>query len=353
MASRVGLLAVSATARLEVAQASHPVDTPVGGSVLVSALVLGQHVRAGDTLVTLDVQAQTLSVSEERARLAGVGAQLERLQAEIAEQDVHRANAASATNAARSEARARHGEAVAVADLARDQEQRVVRLAAAGLASQADVARARAESTQKIAASEAAHLAIARIDAEQRQKDTEVRIEIERLRRQAAELRAALNSGAAAIDRMRHEGALRRITAPVSGRLAEVANLRMGTVLATGDRVATIVPDDSSLRVVADFGAAEAFGRIRPGQRADVRLDGFPFTQYGSLPAVVANVASELRDGRVRVELTLAGTVAGVPLQHGLPGSVQIEVERLSPAALVLRAAGQRLATSTHTASLR
>jgi membrane fusion protein (multidrug efflux system) len=32
-----------------------------------------------------------------------------------------------------------------------------------------------------------------------------------------------------------------------------------------------------------------------------------------------------------------------VPLQHGLPGSVEVEVERASPAALTLRTAGQLL----------
>jgi hypothetical protein len=57
----------------------------------------------------------------------------------------------------------------------------------------------------------------------------------------------------------------------------------------------------------------------------------------------VSSSASELRDGRVRVELALTGRPAGMRLQHGLPGRVEIEVERLSPAALVMRAAGLRL----------
>jgi hypothetical protein len=53
-------------------------------------------------------------------------------------------------------------------------------------------------------------------------------------------------------------------------------------------------------------------------------------------------VASEVHDGRVRVELDIARSpVSPIPLQHGLPGAVEVEVERVSPAALTLRTAGQ------------
>jgi len=44
----------------------------------------------------------------------------------------------------------------------------------------------------------------------------------------------------------------------------------------------------------------------------------------------------------VRVELALDdGPRRSIPLQHALPGVVEVEVERTSPLALVLRAAGQ------------
>jgi hypothetical protein len=83
---------------------------------------------------------------------------------------------------------------------------------------------------------------------------------------------------------------------------------------------------------------------VRAGQTARLRLDGFPPAQFGNIGAVVSTSAHELRDGRVRVELALTGLPGGVPAQHGLPGRVEVEVEQLSPAALVLRAAGLGLA---------
>jgi membrane fusion protein (multidrug efflux system) len=53
-------------------------------------------------------------------------------------------------------------------------------------------------------------------------------------------------------------------------------------------------------------------------------------------------VAGEVQDGTVRVELAVGPDAARrIPLQHGLPGSVEVWVERLSPAALLLRQAGR------------
>src|SRR5690606_35691448 len=116
-------------------------------------------------------------------------------------------------------------------------------------------------------------------------------------------------------------------------------------------------------RVHAAFPAATAMGRIVPGQSARIRLDGFPWSQYGTISAVVEQVAGESRDGLVRVELAVthnddddddSDVLAGlVPLQHGLQGSVEVAVEQVSPAVLVLRAAGRRNLASAPVADAR
>jgi hypothetical protein len=77
------------------------------------------------------------------------------------------------------------------------------------------------------------------------------------------------------------------------------------------------------LKIITDFLPPAALGRIQPGQPARLRLEGFPWTQYGAVSATVASVASEVRDGWVRVEL-----------------AVRAEVDHVSPATLVLRTAG-------------
>jgi hypothetical protein len=73
-----------------------------------------------------------------------------------------------------------------------------------------------------------------------------------------------------------------------------------------------------------------------------LRLDGFPWTEYGSISATVTHVGSEVRDGRIRVELAVnTNSVNRIPMQHGLPGTVHVQVERISPASLVLRVVGR------------
>ena len=120
------------------------------------------------------------------------------------------------------------------------------------------------------------------------------------------------------------------LRAPIDGRIAEAADLRVGAVVDEGNRLAAIVPA-SPLRIVAQFAPASAIGRVRVGQPARVRLLGFPWAEYGSLQAQVTAVADELRDGLVRVELGVGSLPAAFPLTHALPGSVEIEVERVRP----------------------
>jgi membrane fusion protein (multidrug efflux system) len=94
--------------------------------------------------------------------------------------------------------------------------------------------------------------------------------------------------------------------------------------------------------VVAEFEPAKALGRIRAGQPARLRLESYPWAQYGLVRAKVQSVASESRDGRVRVELGIEPEVpSGIVLEHGLPGELEVEVEKASPATLVLRSVGK------------
>ena len=76
--------------------------------------------------------------------------------------------------------------------------------------------------------------------------------------------------------------------------------------------------------------------------------------QYGSAAAIVTNVSGEVRDGQVRVDLALnTSSDSSIPFQHGLPAEVQVEIERLSPASLVLRSVGRQLRVNAASPDLR
>jgi membrane fusion protein (multidrug efflux system) len=146
--------------------------------------------------------------------------------------------------------------------------------------------------------------------------------------------------------RLEHDIALRQIAAPTSGYLGRVEQLRVGSVVHTGDVLGTVVPVGKP-HAVAFFPVSRA-GKIRPGQRSQLRLDAFPWTQYGALQATVVSVGNDPLDSRVRVELSLhAESTPTIPLAHGLSGTAEVEVEQASPAELLIRALGRKLTTTS------
>jgi membrane fusion protein (multidrug efflux system) len=248
-----------------------------------------------------------------------------------------------AAQVALEEARSRFKEADAAAGLAEEEARRLTSLQAQGLVPEVELLRAKTEAQKRRAAAETFRISIDRLEQEQLTKDSARKTQIEHLNRDATELRADLNTKQATIGRIEHETERRRIRAPVTGPLGEVAELRIGSFVREGDKLGAVVPS-GELKVVANFPPMSALGRIYPGQLARLRLDGFPWTQYGSISATVKSVAGEARDGQVRVELVVNPNPSSpIPLQHGLPGTVEIEVEQVSPATLILRAAGKLL----------
>ena len=183
-----------------------------------------------------------------------------------------------------------------------------------------------------------------RLEGEQRTRTNERKARIEQLTGELNKLRGDQATAGVTIQRLEEEVGRRWIRAPIDGKLGEVAPLRVGTVVHEGDKLAAVIPS-GKLRVVANFDPPVALGRIRAGQHARLRLEGFPWAEYGSVGATVTNVASEIRDGSIRVEMALdSDSGSRIPLQHGLPGSVEVEIESLSPANLVLRKAGSWMA---------
>ena len=55
----------------------------------------------------------------------------------------------------------------------------------------------------------------------------------------------------------------------------------------------------------------------------------------------VIRAGSELRDGLVRVDLSIDRINPVIPVQHGLPGVAEVMVDTASPAEHILRAIGR------------
>jgi membrane fusion protein (multidrug efflux system) len=343
--ARLTVYAVTDTARLEVERAAHPIETPVDGRVVTTHLTLGREVQGGEVLVELEAEPQRLQREEERTRLAALTHQLDALRVEVTTTAQALTESQQAARAALDEAGAQFQEALARAQFASEEATRSTRLHARGLLAELDLLRVQAEAQRRQAAASSLRLAIDRLQREQRTRESDRKAQIERLKREITNLEGQRTTAGATLERLAHELERRHIRAPVAGRLGEVATLQSGMFVKAGDKLGALVPA-GSLKLVAEFLPAVALGRVQTGQPARLRLDSFPWTQYGSLATTVSSVASEVRDGRVRVELAMAAPQAArMPLQHGLRGTVEVEVEQATPATLVLRAAGQLLAT--------
>lgn len=351
MAARVTVYESSQMARLEVDQAGHPVATTVAGRIVTTHLAVGRAVQAGEVLAALDTEAPRLQYEEARARLAALTAQRQARQQEIRAEQAAQQDERQATRVGLDEARARHREAEVAARAAAEQAAIYARLDARGLAARLDLLRTRADADQKRAAADALRLAVSRLESDQRTKDSDRTARLTQFHREVTRLDGDIQTAEATLARLSHMMDQTLVRAPITGYLGEVATLQPGAVVRQGDTLGVVLPV-GALRVVAHFLPAIALGRVQPGQPARLRLDGFPWAQYGSLAATVTSVATEARDGVIRVELQLPPeTPTAIPLQHGQPGMVEVEVERISPATLVLRAVGTRLGVATRSAA--
>lgn len=339
----VTVVEVSEEARLVVGQTAYPVAAPVGGMVVESRLELGREVKKGELLVALDTRGLELSLAERKARIAAIETRIGPIAEEIAAKKKALLSAEALAQARLSEAQAHLRETGAQAQFTASEVAQQRELSGKGFASQADLARSEADLAMRNAELDAARATIVRIGAEEQGRESDLRGQLVRLERELAELTGQRVIEEASAASAAHEIELRRVLAPVDGQLGEIAALPPGAALKEGDKVAAVVPT-GQLRIVAEFPPAVAFGRIRPGQLARLRLDGFPWAQFGDIKGQVKSVASEAHDGKARIELSvLPDAKSSIPLQHGLPGSVEIEVERAPPSVLVLRAAGQAL----------
>lgn len=340
-AARLPLYAVSEQARLQARAGVHPVDTLIPGRVRSVNLRVGGSVQKGDVLMTLDDTDSRLRLDQARVAERGLVAQIGALEAEIAAREEALIDEQSFGSASMSEAEARRREMRAEASLAGREMERAKMMRQAGVVAEAEADRANAAMARTGAAARAGAHRLSVVSSETRRDLADRRAQNESLRQALAGLVAQRDSAGVQVRRLEVECERHTIRAPIDGVLGQVQAPRVGSAVTAGQTVAVVTPE-RELELVADFAPAHAIGRVRPGQRARMRVTGFPWTQHGMLGARVAAVSSEVADGRIRVVLEVEeGTGRGIPRRHGLIGEVEIEVDEVSPAILVARAAGR------------
>jgi multidrug resistance efflux pump len=341
--ARLSLVEASAEARIELDGATFPIEAPFLGRVVMTNLHVGRQVRRDEVLIELDSMPQQLELKETQVRIAGLEQPLVNLRLQIqAEENLRSAEELGSRSRAH-EADSRVDEAKIPAEFAKQDLARVQSLYAQRLVSARDMQKAQSDADRLRVAITALEAAAGHVPQEQAARNREREVRVARIQGEIAALEAERDSLQANAVRLGYEIDRRRIRAPADGRIGEALNLQVGAVVPEGARLGSIVPA-GRLLLVAQYPAQAAFGRIRAGQSATFRLAGFPWAEFGTVSATVVHVAQEVRDGKVRIELALAsssnfhGTLA-----HGMPGTLEVAVDRVSPLGLTLRTAGQWL----------
>ena len=85
---------------------------------------------------------------------------------------------------------------------------------------------------------------------------------------------------------------LQQLTAPVSGVVQQLAVHTIGGVVTPAQELMKIVPESENLEVEAWI-LNKDIGFVEEGQTAEVKIETFPFTKYGTLDAEVIDVSND------------------------------------------------------------
>ncbi|GAB6041681.1 HlyD family type I secretion periplasmic adaptor subunit [Endothiovibrio diazotrophicus] len=84
----------------------------------------------------------------------------------------------------------------------------------------------------------------------------------------------------------------RRLTAPIDGTVQQLAVHTVGGVVTPAQQLMVVVPVSAHLEVEAMVENRD-IGFVHPGERAEVKVDTFPFTKYGTLDATVTTLSGD------------------------------------------------------------
>jgi membrane fusion protein (multidrug efflux system) len=338
--ARVTVYASSSQARIEVSRIPNRVAAQEAGRVVGLHVELGRVVSEGEVLVDLDAVVEERRLEEQLAHAAGLQPKIDALRHQLAAEQEVRASQARLNSLTTRRAEVGWHQARAIAEHQEELDAISQKLGDDNLASRVDRVKSASDAVASQLNAEGAGVEVSRLGASKQVDETLAVSRIAQLERQLVDLDAEQIATKASIETTRAQVERRKVRAPASGKLGNIAALQVGDVLKVGDVVATVIPSDD-VHIVAEFAPSDALGRVLPGQDAWVRLAGFSWTQFGMVHAVVTHVASEPRDGTARVELLIAReSTPAIPIQHGLPGAVDVEVERVAPWELLVRSMG-------------
>ncbi len=306
----------------------------------------GQRVRAGDLLIELDPRLVDTDRQRAEREQGSARLQIGRADALLAALDASRAPQLAPmpeVDATRWQAAMRH-----LQDQWRDHSARLARLDGEiqriglelPLAEQraqdyAELLQTRDVSRHAWMEREQARLDLQGQLADLRHQKVMLRTELRKsAQEQRSEAQRQADTAEQQAQQSRTRGELLRLTAPVDGTVQQLAVHTVGGVVPAAQPLMQIVPAES--RVVMEAWVENRdIGFVREGQVAQVKIDTFEYTKYGTVPATIEQVSRDaIQDEKrgpvyaVRVSLSRSDIpVDGrtAPITPGMTGSVEIK----------------------------
>lgn len=310
---------VSATGHL--APRAEPVrlSVPAGGVISAVSVQVGGKVGAGDPILEIDS-------FRESAEVAQVRHELKEAQAEA---NGYKDSARILTSAA-ADIKQELASSEEVLGLAVKQSQALDEAFKAGAASLFDV-----QEKEAVVAQTREQMAQLRADLN--------RTDADRRKDQSAALEANEKVKALTIELDRDIQAKEKtiLTAPVAGTISYVNSLRPGRYLAANDVAATLVPNDEPL-LAEVWIPNKSIRRVKPGLRARMKLDAYPYQRFGLLSGRLISVdpdadSSGAYRAWIRPDTTTVKDSHGVEtIRTGLTLTAEIEVERRTVMSVLL-----------------
>lgn len=82
------------------------------------------------------------------------------------------------------------------------------------------------------------------------------------------------------------------LNAPIAGKITFTKYWAENQNITTGDRLATIVPEDSTQIIGRITIPSSGLGKVEVGQQVNVKLNGFPYMEYGLLKGRLISISS-------------------------------------------------------------
>ena len=121
--------------------------------------------------------------------------------------------------------------------------------------------------------------------AVEQERKVQILAEVEQASREGASLQAEF-------EKAQQLNGLKTLRAPVSGVVQSLGVTTLGSAVAANQPLLTIVPENTPL-IAEVFLSNNDIGYVKIGQPVEVKLDSFPFTQYGAVAGRVKWVSAD------------------------------------------------------------